>query len=165
MKCASIFPMNAAAESPHALFVCFRREEGDAFPPPSFYLAISAEIANLIFLDLHPVVPSGPARYHPDANKTAPSQNLTQSQWPLSSPSSFNRKTNSGHHSGLVGAATALSFRRPREAGQSWGCADTARVPAMFRLPSLALEVAQSDVSLGPDSSPQHRTPSPLPSL
>lgn len=92
MKCASIFPMNAAAESPHALFVCFRREEGDAFPPPSFYLAISAEIANLIFLDLHPVVPSGPARYHPDANKTAPSQNLTQSQWPLSSPSSLNKK-------------------------------------------------------------------------
>lgn len=75
-----------------ALYLFASEGKGGCLPPPhQFYPAISAEIANLIFLDLHPVVPSGPARYHPDANKAAPSQSLTLSQRPLSPPSSLNK--------------------------------------------------------------------------
>lgn len=140
--------------------ICLLQKGRGGCPPPPVLSGYRCRIANLIFLDLHPLVPSGPARYHPDANKAAPSRNLT-----LVVAVILKQKTNSGLHSGLVGAATALSLRRPREASQSWGCADTARVPAMFMLPRLTLEVTQSGVSLGPDSSPQHRTLPPLPSL
>lgn len=133
-------PTNAAVESPHVIFVCFRSGRGELFP--LHYLAINAKLQisfSLICIQWFPVAQQGtlllPARLESLHPRTSLSPTLM---------SSFSKNPPLDPEWALRGLGRLNPCRPLRKTGQTRGWGDTPRVPVLFSLSSLAFEVLQS---------------------
>lgn len=130
----------------HHMWYLFASEVKEGTFPPTLS-GYQCKIANLIFFDLHPVVPGGTARHHPDASKTGSTALLHPRTLP--SPSGIlSSSLNKNQFQTPEWAVKRLGHLYPcshlRESARPQGRADTPRVPVTSWLSNLDFEVVAS---------------------